>query len=191
MLVPLKPLPWNQPLSQRNRLLLKKLDNGSYFRQTIGTPSFRPIVFQSVDDFLRKAMGAKSNDRQIIEEEVGMQLDDPDLVGIPEDMVDAIDEAVEKYGDEALRHIALFCLGKWMGIHEEVLEQHIELDSIEPAVLTASDLTTLSSAGRLLSSVGSFGGDEEWRTMLKELTVQSVLEQCEEEHIDIGTFFNK
>lgn len=136
-------------------------------------------------------MGAKSNDRQIIEEEVGMQLDDPDLVGIPESMVDAIDEAVEKYGDEALRHIALFCLGKWMGIHEEVLEQHIELDSIEPAVLTASDLTTLSSAGRLLSSVGSFGGDEEWRTMLKELTVQSVLEQCEEEHIDIGTFFNK
>jgi len=171
--------------------LLKKLDNGSYFRQTIGTPSFRPIVFQSVDDFLRKAMGAKNGDRQIIEEEVGMQLDDPDLVGIPEDMVDAIDEAVEKYGDEALRHIALFCLGKWMGIHQEVLDQHIELDSTEAAVLTASDLTTLSSAGRLLASVGSFGGDEEWRTMLKELTVQSVLEQCEEEHIDIGTFFNK
>ena len=171
--------------------MLKKLDNGSYFRQTIGTPSFRPIVFQSVDDFLRKAMGAKNGDRQIIEEEVGMQLDDPDLVGIPEDMVDAIDEAVEKYGDEALRHIALFCLGKWMGIHQEVLDQHIELDSIEAAVLTASDLTTLSNAGRLLASVGSFGGDEEWRTMLKELTVQSVLEQCEEEHIDIGTFFNK
>ena len=136
-------------------------------------------------------MGAKNDDRQIIEEEVGMQLDDPDLVGIPEDMVDAIDEAVEQYGDEALRHIALFCLGKWMGIHQEVLDQHIELDSIEAAVLTASDLTTLSNAGRLLSSVGSFGGDEEWRTMLKELTVQSVLEQCEEEHIDIGTFFNK
>ena len=184
MLVPLKLLPWHQPL-------LKKLDNGFYFRQTIGTPSFRPIVFQSVDDFLRKAMGAKSNDRQIIEEEVGMQLDDPDLVGIPEDMIDAIDDAVEKYGDEALRHIALFCLGKWMTIHEEVLEQHVELDSTEPAVLTASDLTTLSSAGKLLASVGSFGGDEEWRAMLKELTVQSVLEQCEEEHIDIGTFFNK
>lgn len=136
-------------------------------------------------------MGAKNGDRQIIEEEVGMQLDDPDLVGIPEDMVDAIDDAVEKYGDEALRHIALFCLGKWMGIHQEVLDQHIELDSTHPAVLTASDLTTLSNAGRLLASVGSFGGDEEWRTMLKELTVQSVLEQCEEEHIDIGTFFNK
>lgn len=170
---------------------MKKLDNGSYFRQTIGTPSFRPIVFQSVDDFLRKAMGAKSGDRQIIEEEVGMQLDDPDLVGIPEDMVDAIDDAVEKYGDEALRHIALFCLGKWMGIHQEVLEQHVELDSTEAAVLTASDLTTLSNAGRLLASVGSFGGDEEWRAMLKEFTVQSVLEQCEEEHIDISTFFNK
>jgi hypothetical protein len=72
-----------------------------------------------------------------------------------------------------------------------VLDQHIELDSTHPAVLTASDLTTLSNAGRLLASVGSFGGDEEWRTMLKELTVQSVLEQCEEEHIDISTFFNK
>ena len=136
-------------------------------------------------------MGAKNGDRQIIEEEVGMQLDDPDLVGIPENMVDAIDDAVEKYGDEALRHIALFCLGKWMTIHQEVLEQHVELDSTHPAVLTASDLTTLSNAGRLLASVGSFGGDEEWRTMLKELTVQSVLEQCEEEHIDISTFFNK
>jgi len=148
-------------------------------------------VFQSVDDFLRKAMGAKSGDRQIIEEEVGMQLDDPDLVVIPQDLVNFIDDAVEKYGDEALRHIALFCLGKWMALHDEVLEQHIELDSTHAAILTAGDLTTLANAGKLLASVGSFGGDEEWRAMLKELTVQSVLEQCEEEHIDIGTFFNK
>ena len=136
-------------------------------------------------------MGAKSSDRQIIEEEVGTQLDDPDLVGIPQDMVAAIDEAVEKYGDEALRHIALFCLSKWMAIHGEMLEQHIELDSTHPAVLTAGDLTTLANAGKLLASVGSFGGDEEWRAMLKELTVQSVLEQCEEDNIDISTFFDK
>jgi len=148
-------------------------------------------VFQSVDDFLRKAMGAKSGDRQIIEEEIGTQLDDPDLVGIPQDMVAAIDEAVEKYGDEALRHITLFCLGKWMGIHQEVLDQHVELDSTHAAVLTASDLTTLSNAARLLASVGSFGGDEEWRAMLKELTVRSVLEECEEGNIDISTFFGK
>ena len=171
--------------------MLEKLDNCPHSRQTIGTPSLRPIVFQSVDDFLRKAMGAKSGDRQIIEEEIGTQLDDPDLVGIPQGMVAAIDEAVEKYGDEALRHIALFCLGKWMGIHQEVLDQHIELDATHAAVLTASDLTTLSNAARLLASVGSFGGDEEWRAMLKELTVQSVLEECEEGNIDISTFFSK
>jgi hypothetical protein len=148
-------------------------------------------VFQSVEDFLRKAMGAKSGDRQIIEEEIGMQLDDPDVVGVPENMRASIEAALEEYGDEALRQIALFCLGKWMGIHEEILEQHVALDSTHPAVLTASDLTTLSNAGKLLASVGSFGGDEEWRTMLKEHTVQSILEECEEEHIDIGTFFGK
>ena len=148
-------------------------------------------MFQSVEDFLRKAMGAKSGDRQIIEEEIGMQLDDPDVVGVPENMRASIEAALEEYGDEALRQIALFCLGKWMGIHEEILEQHVALDSTHPAVLTASDLTTLSNAGKLLASVGSFGGDEEWRTMLKEHTVQSILEECEEEHIDIGTFFGK
>ena len=136
-------------------------------------------------------MGAKSGDRQIIEEEIGMQLDDPDVVGVPENMRASIEAALEEYGDEALRQIALFCLGKWMGIHEEILEQHVALDSTHPAVLTASDLTTLSNAGKLLASVGSFGGDEEWRTMLKEHTVQSILEECEEEHIDIGTFFGK
>jgi hypothetical protein len=136
-------------------------------------------------------MGAKSGDRQIIEEEIGMQLDDPDVVGVPENMRASIEAALEEYGDEALRQIALFCLGKWMGIHEEILEQHVALDSTHPAVLTASDLTTLSNAGKLLASVGSFGGDEEWRAMLKEHTVQSILEECEEEHIDIGTFFGK
>jgi hypothetical protein len=184
MLVPLKLLPWN-------RLLLKKLDNCPYFRQTIGTPSSLPIVFQSVDDFLRKAMGAKSGDRQIIEEEVGVQLDDPAVVGVPDGIRDSIDSSLEEYGDEALRHIALFCLGKWMGIHEEMLEQHVQLDSTHPAVLTATDLATIANASKLLASVGSFGGDEEWRAMLKELTVQSVLEQCEEDNIDISTFFDK
>lgn len=148
-------------------------------------------MFQSVEDFLRKAMGAKSGDRQIIEEEIGMQLDDPDLVGVPENLRASIEAGLEEYGDEALRQIALFCLEKWMGIHEEILEQHIALDSTEPAALTAADLATITSAVRLLASVGSFGGDEEWRTMLKEYTVQAVLEQCEEDNIDITSFFGK
>lgn len=136
-------------------------------------------------------MGAKSGDRQIIEEEVGMQLDDPAVVGVPDNIRDSIDSSLEEYGDEALRQIALFCLGRWMGIHEEMLEQHVQLDSTHPAVLTSSDLATVANASKLLASVGSFGGDEEWRAMLKKYTVQAVLEQCEEDNIDIGTFFNK
>ena len=136
-------------------------------------------------------MGAKSGDRQIIEEEIGMQLDDPAVVGVPDNIRDSIDSSLEEYGDEALRQIALFCLGRWMGIHEEMLEQHVQLDLTHPAVLTSSDLATITNASKLLASVGSFGGDEEWRAMLKEHTIQAVLEQCEEGNIDISTFFGK
>jgi hypothetical protein len=51
---------------------------------------------------------------------------------------------------------------------------------LQGTALTSSDLARLTTALRSVSEVGSFGGDEDWRAMLKEDLGQAVLETMEE-----------
>jgi hypothetical protein len=53
--------------------------------------------------------------------------------------------------------------------------------------VTVSDFTTLAHSIQQVKGIGSFGGDESWRKMLKEIVSQSVLEEMEEQGINIKT----
>jgi hypothetical protein len=57
------------------------------------------------------------------------------------------------------------------------------------ALLTMNDLSKLSSVLQMLEQVGSFGGDDSWRKMLREVVGQSVLETLEERGSDPESFF--
>jgi hypothetical protein len=145
--------------------------------------------FSSVNDFLKKATSAKNSDRQLIDDELDPFLSDPATIGITPELSDAIDALVEKYGDEAYKQTGIFCLGKWLQVHEEVLEQHIATETMDAALMTMNDVTKLTMAVQTLESIGSFGGDEDWRKMLKNIVGQSLLEKLEEDGLDAASFF--
>lgn len=145
--------------------------------------------FSSVGDFLRKAASAKQDRRKVIEENLAPFLEDPALTGIPPSLATTFEDLLEEYGDEAYRQIAIFCIGKWHTIHTEILQEHIDNNGVSEALLTMSDLSRLCSALQLLEQVGSFSGDEEWRTMLKRIVGQAVLENIEETGRDPQSFF--
>lgn len=147
--------------------------------------------FSSVNDFLKKAASAKSEDRQLIDDELDPFLSDPATIGVTPDLSQSIDALKEKYGDEALRQIAIFCLGRWLEIHEQILQQHIQNETIDSALLTMNDISKLTLAIQTLDSIGSFGGDEEWKQMLKDIVGQKLLERLEEDGINPTSFFNR
>jgi hypothetical protein len=74
-------------------------------------------------------------------------------------------------------------------MHEEVLQQHIQMETMDAALLTMNDITLLTTAIQTLERVGSFGGDEDWRKMLKSIVGQSLLERLEEDGLDAESFF--
>ena len=145
--------------------------------------------FSSVNDFLKKATSAKNQERKLIDEELDPFLSDPATVGVTPDLSHAIDELKEKYGDEAFKQIGIFCLGKWLEMHEEVLQQHIQMETMDAALLTMNDITLITMTIQTLERVGSFGGDEDWRKMLKSIVGQSLLERLEEDGLDAESFF--
>lgn len=145
--------------------------------------------FSSVGDFLRKAATAKQDKRKAIDEGLVPFLEDPATIGVPPSLANALEELLEQYGDEAYRQTALFCIGKWHSAHTEILQEHVDNDGMSEALLTMSDLSKLSTILLLLEQVGSFGGDEQWRKMLRKVVGQSVLEHLEEEGISPDAFF--
>jgi hypothetical protein len=147
------------------------------------------MEFGSVDDFLRKATNAKKIERDVIDEELGDMLDNPAVFGIPPELAKTLEGMLEKYGDEALRQVGIFCLGKWMHIHNATIQAHVEAEGWPEALITMNDVSKLSTALRIIEEVGSFGGEEQWTTMLKALVGQAVMENCEERGIDIFSFF--
>jgi hypothetical protein len=147
--------------------------------------------FSSVNDFLKKATSAKSQDRQLIDDELDPFLSDPATIGITPELSEDIDALKKKYGDEAYRQIGIFCLGKWLEIHEEILHQHIHTETMDAALLTMNDISKLTLAIQTLESIGSFGGDEEWKQMLKDIVGQSLLERLEEDGLDPVSFFSR
>ena len=145
--------------------------------------------FSSVNDFLKKASSAKSQERQLIDDELDPFLSDPATVGITPDLSEAIDALKEKYGDEAFKQIGIFCLGKWLELHETILHQHIQAEAMDVALMTMNDISRLTLIIQMLESIGSFGGDEDWRKMLKSIVGQSLLEKLEEDGLDAASFF--
>jgi hypothetical protein len=135
---------------------------------------------ESVDGFLQAVREAKSAKRQAVDDSLKDQLEDPDCIGIPADLSRAVDGLIERYGDEALRSISLWAIGKWILIHQRVLDQRLMTEDSQSIVLTAGDLTALSHGLRMVSEVGSFGGDDHWRAMLKDNLGQAILEGMEE-----------
>lgn len=145
--------------------------------------------FSSVGDFLRKAATAKQDRRKVIDEGLSPFLEDPSTIGVTPALSETLEELTEQYGDEALRQVALFCIGRWHRLHTDILSQHLKNDGTSEALLTMNDLSKLSTILQLLEQVGSFGGDDAWRKMLRQIVGQSLLEHIEENGIDPTTFF--
>jgi hypothetical protein len=136
--------------------------------------------FDSVGNFLRQAKEAKVSKRAAIDEGLSPLLADPSTFAIAPDAADLLEKSLERYGDEALKAMAIVALGKWVELHGTWLEQHMLNGSIQEAVLTACDMTKLTQAIRLMEDVGSFGGDDDYRAAVREQINQAVLERLEE-----------
>jgi hypothetical protein len=58
------------------------------------------------------------------------------------------------------------------------------------SLMTLRDISTLNIALRLLEEVGSFGGDEDYRSAMRKQINQAVLEKLEETGRDPEEVFN-
>ena len=152
------------------------IDEGHRARQSDFVLPFKALSFSfsSVQDFLKKAQDAKAKQRPEITERIDDYLEDPHMVGVSPDMADMFDQLLATYGDESLRQIALFCLGKWFTIHAGVVGDLVKNDRTEAALSATMDSTRISDAIALLEHVGSFGGSDDWRAMLRESLVSAV-----------------
>ena len=101
-------------------------------------------------------------------------VNDPSMVGVPVEMADAIGQLMEKYGDEPLRQIALFALGKWYGVHVGVVQEMVVTEDFSASIAASMDAARINTAIQTLETVGSFGGDDDWRNMLSETIVSEV-----------------
>lgn len=145
--------------------------------------------FSSVDDFLRQAQAAKQHSRDAIDDNLEPILEDPSMVGIPPDLVAPFEELFETFGDEALRQISLFCIGKWHALHNSILQQHIEQNNTNEGLATMSDLSRICTILQLIEQTGSFSGDEQWKKMLKSTISKAILKDMEERDISPELFF--
>jgi len=140
----------------------------------------------SAHEFLNATNGIYAQEcPQSTNDEVDPLLDDPSIVGIPHEMFDMLKGLEEKHGDETFKQVALFCLGQWLQIHQGILPQPLQCENIHEAMVTVADLTTLAHSAQQVQAVGSFGGDESWRKMLKEIVSQDILENMEEQGISV------
>ena len=140
--------------------------------------------FSSVNDFLRQVSSAKGEGPECIDAELDPILSDPAVVGVTTELGDTIEDWAEKYGDEAYKQIGIFCLGRWVQIHQEALQEHVVMESIDSALVTMNDIALLCTAIEIATKVGSFGGDEDWRKMLKQVTERAALEKLGENGLD-------
>lgn len=137
--------------------------------------------FSSVDKFLAAAKAAKEPDRRRVEEVLAEAVHDPHSFTVPPDMLPTIETLLEDYGDEALKSIGMFCIGRWSEIHQERLSQFCEMEDVEGALWTMNDMTKLSTALQILADVGSFGGSDDWKEMITKEVSKAVYESLEEE----------
>jgi hypothetical protein len=136
--------------------------------------------FSTVDDFLKKARAAKHEQRQAISDELVETVMDPSSIGIPPALHSALEDLVDEFGDEPLRQTALFCLTKWFGIHAKIADNYFKEDKQQEGCAAVTDAARISSAIHLLQDVGSFSGDEKWRSMLCEQLTDSIMDELED-----------
>ena len=72
-----------------------------------------------------------------------------------------------------------------------MLQQHIENDGTSEMLMVMSDISKLSTVLMIMEQVGSFGGDDDWRKMLRAIVGQSVLETIEEKGISFDSLFGQ
>ena len=146
------------------------------------------MEFSSVDDFLRRAVSAKDDKREKLSDKIGSTLDDEGTYAVPVEVHDAIQECFLTYGDEVFKQVAMYSLGKWAKLHQEVLNEHINGGSTQEALATFADMVTMNHAMQMVMSCESFGGSDEYRAALKENLSKILLERLEEDGKDINDF---
>ncbi len=136
--------------------------------------------FDSVGKFLREVQGAKAQQREAISEHLEPFLEDPATFMVSPSMCETINDLVDAYGDEVLKQVGIVALGKWATMHREILEEHIANENTAEGLFTMRDLATITNCIRLLSEVGSFGGEDDYRQAMNKEINQAVLEKLEE-----------
>jgi len=144
--------------------------------------------FDSVDAFLKAAQAHKSTQREAIEKELAPMLQSPSTYAVPPALSKEIAKLVEKYGDEAWKQTAMFCIGYWASFHEDSISQARDPNA---AIWAMSDLSTLRHCLRMIDDVSAFRGADEWKEMLQEEVGQAVLEACEEQNITPEQWFDR
>ena len=134
----------------------------------------------SVDGFLRRIRSAKAVNRRKVDDFVEPLLDDASSFAMPPAMAPLLNDAIEAYGDETFKQVAIVVLGQWVNFHKQWLDEHIKNNSVDEALFTMSDLTKISHAIQLISDIGSFGGDEDYRKGMRKQIGQALLENIEE-----------
>jgi hypothetical protein len=145
--------------------------------------------FNSPSSLIRAAQAAKNGQREAIDQEISPLLDDPHTFAVPPDLLATIEGLEENYGDEALKQLSMFCLGRWCTIHTEILQEHCATGDIAAAAYTMGDIAIIKQSLQMVSNIGSFGGDDDWREMIKKEVGQAVLEACEDRGITPKDFF--
>jgi hypothetical protein len=144
--------------------------------------------FSSVDGFIHAARQAKQSERQRIEEVLAPAIEDPDAFSVPPAMAKTIHGLTEQYGDEALKNIAMYCLGLWHQEHQTAMSTHASNFDMENALWVMNDLSKLSLLLRNIADIGSFNGQEEYKEMLRKELGQAVIEMLEEEGTPLSSF---
>lgn len=138
----------------------------------------------NVGSFLKAVEQGKARKKQLIDRSTAFFLDDLSTYAMPPEAAIALDKTVEHYGDEALKQCAVVAIGKWINIHQDLLQQHIDHGNTAEASMTTADMTKLVQALRMIEEVGSFGGDEDYRKAMKQQINQAILETLEEDGRD-------
>lgn len=146
--------------------------------------------FESVEAFLRAARSAKHERESQVTERIAPFLEDKSSIGVNPEVLEMIDRLVDEYGDEAMRSIGMFCIGKWMRLHQEIMEKHIKKSDTKGMLFVMNDISKLSTVLHILESIPSFGGDEEWRNMLKKEVSRALVETLEEKGMDVDQWLS-
>jgi len=156
---------------------------------TQATPSGSP--FTSAEAFLRAAQASKANQLSGIEEKLSPIIDAPHAFSVPYELHKTIEALVDEHGDEALKAIVMFCLGKWHQHHMEMLQQNCEEENYESALWTMGDSAKLGLLMENIAYLGSFSGDESWKAMLKKSVARAVADHYEEYNLPLDTFLQE